>query len=332
MKIINLLASLALSVNAFTQVPTYLPTNGLVGYWPFNGDANDVSGNGHNGTIDGGITSTSDRFGNTNSAYKFYGSTTGFIDIPDHNDLSFTNNQFTFAFWMFPDLDASANFRTILSKYSASNGREYKFSIPKDETSIIVEFSNFVNGNDCPVYSENTASTIHYIYDWSQYIITGDGNVLNTYINGILVSTINRNYSCNLENTSNSLWIGRSYDNRRMKGSLDDIGIWSRALTSQEITNLYSRSTLTTGVHEKTIKNSVQIYPNPSKNMITISNANMIDAVIIIDVLGNEISTTTNNRKVDIEINLSNLLPGIYFAKLINNKENTIDIRRVALQ
>jgi len=35
------------------QVPSYVPTNGLVGWWPFNGNANDESGNGNNGTVNG---------------------------------------------------------------------------------------------------------------------------------------------------------------------------------------------------------------------------------------------------------------------------------------
>jgi hypothetical protein len=316
----------------YAQVPSYVPTNGLAGWWPFNGNANDESGNGHNGIINGGITLTSDRFDNTNKAYYFNGNTSGFIEIPDHNDLSFTNNQFTFAFWMFPDLDVSAAFRTILSKYSASNGREYMFLVPKDEAAIIAGFSSFVNGNDCPVYSDNAASTIRLLlYGWSQYIITGDGNVLNAYLNGTLVSTINRNYNCNLENTSNSLWIGKSYQTQKMKGSLDDIGIWNRALTAQEITTLYSRN-IATGLNETTLKNSVQLYPNPSKNKITISNANMINTVKVVNIFGDEILTKTNNSKDYIEIDLSNLKSGIYFAKLINNKDNIIDVKKIVLQ
>ena len=53
----------------FGQVPSYVPTNGLVGYWPFNGNANDESGNGNNGTVNG-ATLTTDRFGNSNSAQR----------------------------------------------------------------------------------------------------------------------------------------------------------------------------------------------------------------------------------------------------------------------
>ncbi len=49
-----------------------LPSQGLVAYYPFNGNANDQSGNGNNGTVFGAIL-TLDRFGNSNSAYSFDG-------------------------------------------------------------------------------------------------------------------------------------------------------------------------------------------------------------------------------------------------------------------
>ena len=45
-----LLASFAVG---FAQVPSYVPSNGLVGWWPFNGNANDESGNGNNGVVNG---------------------------------------------------------------------------------------------------------------------------------------------------------------------------------------------------------------------------------------------------------------------------------------
>ena len=55
---------------ATAQVPSNVPTNGLVGYWPFSGNANDEGGNGNNGTVSG-ATLTTDRNGNANSAYLF---------------------------------------------------------------------------------------------------------------------------------------------------------------------------------------------------------------------------------------------------------------------
>ena len=49
-----------------------IPSDRLVGYWPFNGNANDESGNCNNGAVNG-ATLTIDRFGNSNSAYAFDG-------------------------------------------------------------------------------------------------------------------------------------------------------------------------------------------------------------------------------------------------------------------
>ena len=66
--LISLLALFSQSV--FAQIPNYVPANGLVGWWPFNGNANDESGNGNNGTVNGATLST-DRNGYVNSAYSF---------------------------------------------------------------------------------------------------------------------------------------------------------------------------------------------------------------------------------------------------------------------
>ena len=62
--------SLLISIAVNAQLPNYVPTSGLVGWWPYTGNANDVSGNGHNGTVSG-ATLTTDRFGNANKAYAF---------------------------------------------------------------------------------------------------------------------------------------------------------------------------------------------------------------------------------------------------------------------
>ena len=61
------------TIAAFGQtLPSYVPGNGLVGWWPFNGNANDQSGNGYNFNVFGPALST-DRWNNLNSAYIFNG-------------------------------------------------------------------------------------------------------------------------------------------------------------------------------------------------------------------------------------------------------------------
>jgi len=55
--------------SSFAQAPTV----GLVGYYPFDGNANDMSGNSNHGIPQNGVTLTTDRFGNANKAYSFDG-------------------------------------------------------------------------------------------------------------------------------------------------------------------------------------------------------------------------------------------------------------------
>jgi hypothetical protein len=58
--------------------------NGLVACYPFNTYANDESGNGNNGIVNG-ATLTTDRFGKANSAYNFNGSS--YIELPDNKSM-----------------------------------------------------------------------------------------------------------------------------------------------------------------------------------------------------------------------------------------------------
>ena len=71
------------------SVPSYVPTNGLVGWWGFNGNAQDGSGNGNHGTVNG-ATLTTDRLGNLNKAYFFDG-IDDFIEILFHSSLNSSN-------------------------------------------------------------------------------------------------------------------------------------------------------------------------------------------------------------------------------------------------
>ena len=77
------------TISIAQTVPTYVPTNGLVGYWPFNGNAKDESGNGTNGTVNGPLLTT-DRFGNSNAAYNFDG-IDDYVEILHNPSLNLPN-------------------------------------------------------------------------------------------------------------------------------------------------------------------------------------------------------------------------------------------------
>ena len=91
---------LSISVYTFAQNPSCVPTSGLVGWWPFNGNANDESGNGNNGTVYG-ATLTTDRFGNGNQAYSFDAAQNNYFGIPHNASLNFqSNNTISISIWI----------------------------------------------------------------------------------------------------------------------------------------------------------------------------------------------------------------------------------------
>ena len=73
---------------------------GLVAYYPFNGNANDESGNRYDGVVSGTTTLAADRFGNTGRAYHFDGNTNGGIEAPNTSNLNFTSGGFSLFAWV----------------------------------------------------------------------------------------------------------------------------------------------------------------------------------------------------------------------------------------
>ena len=76
-------------------------TDGLVAYYPFDGNANDASGNGNHGVVHG-ATPTTDRFGNANSAYGFNGDDCGYVEVPNSTGLQCITRAITISAWIRP--------------------------------------------------------------------------------------------------------------------------------------------------------------------------------------------------------------------------------------
>ena len=122
MKLFILLFTLILSFLSFSQIPNYVPSNGLVGYWPFTGNANDLSVFGNNGTVNG-ATLTTDRFGVANRAYNFDG-VDDFIQILDTPSLRL--QQATINCWV---KYSSMNKMQLFVKQNINNAWESNYGI-----------------------------------------------------------------------------------------------------------------------------------------------------------------------------------------------------------
>ncbi|MFN5347378.1 MAG: LamG-like jellyroll fold domain-containing protein [Bacteroidota bacterium] len=231
-----IIASLLAASSAFAQVPSYVPTNGLVGWWPFNGNANDESGNGNdcNNTIG---NYTLDRFGNLNSS--FFGNGLGPLPgsgmyITSLNNFPFGNANRTISVWFKCNLPYPGGLRELFSYGDNTPGT--RFGIMLNGTEIGIEY---MSGSVLTSYIADN--------NWHNLIVTYNGNGsagIILYIDGVLKNS-NVSNPIGTLNTLNSFvkTIGRLNDIYNFSGDYDDIGIWNRALTQQEITTLYNAQT-----------------------------------------------------------------------------------------
>jgi hypothetical protein len=233
-KLISLLAVFA-TIATFAQVPSYVPTNGLVGYWPFNGNANDESGNGNNGTVISGLLSN-DRLGNANSSYYLNGQT-DYIAVPSVSSL--LPNRLTMSVWVkIPSIYTGNNQvgRIIRTRFYG-----YILWFDSSNGSII----HTLHHNSSATTTTNTPSNIND-NQWHQIIGTFDGTNNKLYLDGQLISTDVTTTLSNLYYVPDGpVVFGRDGNNPSSEtalyqGWIDDIGIWNRALTQQEITTMYN--------------------------------------------------------------------------------------------
>ena len=221
-----------LSANVMAQVPSYVPTNGLVGYWPFNGNPNDESGNGNNGTVNG-ATLTTDRNGVANKAYSFDGN--DWIQVADNNNLN--TPKVSVSICIKSELN---NFQQVVYKVGLNTAQNEQYSIPinlNDNNQINFDLKN----NSCiPGQGWVSFSNSCNFNQWKHIVFTHDGFFTRFYINGQLINSQN-----NLFDVANcpggDLIFGIAWDLQYgLLGQIDDIGIWNRALTQQEISALYN--------------------------------------------------------------------------------------------
>ena len=133
--------------SSFSQVPSYVPTTGLVGWWPFNGNANDESGNGNNGVVYASTVLTTDRYNVLSKAYLFNGTTQS--AITNSLQLSNTSTGLAASVWFNSNiaLNTSAGHRMFIS---GTNNIPYQFA-----------YNN--SGIDLELYNSSGALTVYTI-------------------------------------------------------------------------------------------------------------------------------------------------------------------------
>ncbi len=237
MKMKNLLmttiAIFGLATFTFSQtLPSYVPSNGLVGWWPFNGNANDESVNSNDGTVSGALLAA-DRFGISDKAYSFDG-INDYIQIPNSQVLQ-NINTITISAWVnIVQLYQSAGdgFFPIVCKSNINTNGSFRLFFRSTE--IVTNF-----------YNQEAASQFSILFNnWQNIVVITDNATTSFYMNGIHLWSGNSITSNNNPINNLPLVIGMDVPGllEYANGRIDDIGIWNRSLNQQEITNLYNAS------------------------------------------------------------------------------------------
>lgn len=222
--------------------------NGLVAYYPFNGNATDESGNGFNGTLLNGVALVNDRNDEIGKAYTFDGvdsyiETSAEID----NDLGAGA---TFSAWIY--IRDKRNPFSILSNYNgpamggACNGRiGFHFNV-NDVDGLYLLYA--VDGND--LVGRSAAGTDLDLNTWYHVVGTWDGTLnddsgFKLYINGARKDDSDLsigNIPCGYLESPKPFLIGRGLGaggfGKASDGHIDEARIYSRVLSESEISML----------------------------------------------------------------------------------------------
>lgn len=239
-----------ITVNYFSNNVSILknavrPSNGLIAWYPFNGNAGDSSGFGNHGTVFG-ATLTTDRNGNPGSAYLFNGSSHE-ITAPLNASLR-PVNRITIATWIRPQVKATGGWNILVSYRNSNTAAPFN-------SYAIGAFAGLPNSNR---WSYSLSSNINFADNelrsrnpkmdnvWHHLATVYDGSQMMIYINGVLDTAVNANLGNFVYN--NVFFSIGNYSpspNHNYVGSIDDLRIYDRALSLNEIRNLAGLDTTT---------------------------------------------------------------------------------------
>lgn len=286
-------------------------SDSLLLYYSFdNGEVIDFSGNNFDGTVFEAVPTT-DRNGNTNSAYQLDG-INDYIDLPNDAKLK-PELPISFAMWVkFDQLD-----QTLSEVFTTD-------FVDNNYTGVWVCLSN--SGTIAIAYGDNTGNTSSTnrrtkigttslnVGEWYHVVgVIRGATDMDIYINCVDDGGTYAGTGGNLGYSSNPGSIGRkdahmSNPNYWFKGSIDELGYWNRALTAQDVQELCNGSICTSTLYDTThvtvydtthvvvydtqyvavtdtllmdvllsvsgnpVMNRIKVFPNPSNDVVVVDN------------------------------------------------------------
>jgi hypothetical protein len=296
----SLFAILGFSSSVFAQIPSYIPKDSLVGWWPFNGNANDESGNGNNGTVYNSSLTTN-KNGTPNSAYQFSNSA-------DYIKTSAKPQNIT-------KLSISLWFITSNGGYFINQGQHEGGPHLGMHNSFT---GGAIHNGKIFFYQSNSAGGFGTMTDsvyndnkWHSLIAVLNGyntsslspDSMKIYIDGrrVKYSTVNTVSGSFPKSPSSSISIAYGTDpNSNYIGNIDDVGIWSRALDFDEVKSIYSGTNSSANLNNYYSESRIKYFPNPVNDILNIQGVHTISNYQITNAIGQTVMLGKLTEKIDV--------------------------------
>lgn len=222
----------SVAYSTFTSGSSATPldvTTGLVGWWKFNGNANDSSGNANNGTGTN-VTLTTGQNGTANGAYSFNGSTSY---INTTNSATFNTPNLTMSAWV--KYSSLSGLQTIIAKEL-----NYKY---RWDSGGFYTVATGPTGVSWGTVSNFTPSPAPVVGNWYHVACTvnSTGAQIIVYVNGVQVGSPSTLSPVITAYNTNTVRIGSySTGTEGFNGVIDDARFYNRVLSPSEITTVYN--------------------------------------------------------------------------------------------
>jgi hypothetical protein len=314
-------------------------SNGILACYDFNGNANDASGNNITGTLYGSPTLAQDRFGNANNAYFFDG-VDDYIDI--NNALLYQPTEWTYSAWV----NLSSNPGLGLNSFILEIGGTGAAQALAINNSYTVSNQGFIASSYLVAGTSDAyvlSGTLPILNTWYHVAGIREVDTVRLFVNGVQVQKIaTASSSISYGSPTNFATIGaRVATGEYFNGYMDNLRIYSRALTRAEIFELYTTeaSCTTPAVATGTLQNtessataSCAAFPNPSKGICTIKFPERINGVYNVEVYDSKGGKALVNTLLDSAsplLDLSSLSKGIYMISFSQNNLNHLNTKVV---
>ncbi len=309
MKKIFLFISLTLPFLSFSQSSL---DSGLVAYYKFDGNFADSSGNNNNG-FNVGSQFGNDRKGQPNKAATFNG-TSSYVLVAASKSLNSIKNNISASMWVYVNdwfTWAEFKYAPLFCKSQLNNTTQYRFTLLDNAFDVISNGKKFYRLTPTSTLNKGT---------WYHVAIISKNDSCSFYVNGVFVQSTH-NEAPYPSDTTQPLEIGRDYAGSidYFNGTMDELRLYNRTLTSTEILNLYNGPN-TSIIKTSLSKQNFNIFPNPSTGIINFEiNDFEVSKVEIINSFGAIIYSNKFSETIDLKY----ISKGIYFIKLFD-KENFV--------